>query len=130
MPSKQNGVRLIHQGLTTWSDKPEHSGTPPKGSVWLVPENPGEDFFTRDQWEALRHAFDLSERELAVTILLVAGYSREEIAVRLTKADGSSISTDTLRVYIERIFAKGRIHDRLGLVLRLVRAFREIYKTG
>ena len=97
---------------------------------WLEPSNPGKDLFTSEEWRALARAMDLSERQLAVVILLVEGCSRDEIAACLRKSDGSNISTDTLRVYIDRIFLKSRVHDRLGLVLRLVRAHRELFGRG
>jgi DNA-binding NarL/FixJ family response regulator len=105
---------------------PQPAGTR-DAAQWLEPANPGENFFTSEEWQVLGQAFDFSKRELAVAILLVEGCSREEIGARLHKTDGSGLSTDTVRVYIDRIFFKGRTHDRLGLVLRLVRAHRELF---
>lgn len=92
----------------------------------LEPNNPGKDFFTPAQWRAIGQTLDLSERELEVTVLIVEGYSRDEIAARLRKADGTRLSAQTVRVYIERIFQKARVQDRLELALRLARICREI----
>jgi len=99
---------------------------PGASTSFLRSENPGEGFFTSDEWRSLGDALDFSERELEVTVLLVAGFSRQAVAARLRKTDGSSVSSQTVRVYIDRIFQKARVHDRLGLVLRLARAHREI----
>ena len=89
-------------------------------------ENPGEDFFTAEEWQFIGNALDFSARELEVAVLLVEGLSRQAIAASLHKADGSSVSSQTVRVYIDRIFQKAQVHDRMGLVLRLARVHRQM----
>lgn len=89
----------------------------------LSPENPEEGLFTSEEWNAIGRALDLSDRELAVTIFLIKGVSRQAIAHYLHKADGSCISADTVRVYIDRVFRKARVTDRLALALRLARVY-------
>jgi DNA-binding NarL/FixJ family response regulator len=89
----------------------------------LMPEDPVEGFFTRAQWSEIGSALELSERELAVTILLIQGVSRRAIGLSLHKADGSCVSADTVRVYIDRVFRKARVTDRQELTLRLARVF-------
>jgi DNA-binding CsgD family transcriptional regulator len=89
----------------------------------LSPENPVEGLFTSEEWDAIGRALDLSQREMAVTILLIKGVSRQAIAHYLHKADGSCISADTVRVYIDRVFRKARVTDRLELALRLARVY-------
>jgi DNA-binding NarL/FixJ family response regulator len=89
----------------------------------LSPENPDEGLFTSDEWHAIGRALDLSERELAVTTFLIKGVSRQAIAHYLHKADGTCISADTVRVYIDRVFRKARVTDRVSLALRLARVY-------
>jgi DNA-binding CsgD family transcriptional regulator len=57
----------------------------------------------------------LSARELSVAILILEGTSRSQIARRLQCAPG------TIRVYIDRLFAKLHVAERLGMALRLIR---------
>jgi DNA-binding CsgD family transcriptional regulator len=57
----------------------------------------------------------LSDRELSVAILIFEGWSRWHIAHRLECAPG------TIRVYIDRLYAKLNVADRLGMALRLIR---------
>ena len=90
------------------------------------PENPGQDFFTGGEWEKIGQALDLSERELSVAMLIFEGRSRDEIADRLHKSDGKSLSSDTVRVYIDRLYEKARVSDRLGLVIRVLRVHRAL----
>jgi DNA-binding CsgD family transcriptional regulator len=78
-------------------------------------------FFTAEQWTALGQILGLSDREREVTRLMIEGLSRTEIAARLRKPDGKRLSAETVRVYIDRIFQKARVEDRLHLGLRLVR---------
>ncbi|HZL88763.1 MAG TPA: LuxR C-terminal-related transcriptional regulator [Pirellulaceae bacterium] len=96
----------------------------------MSPENPDEGLFTPAEWAAIGRALDLSERELAVTILLIKGVSRQAIAHYLHKADGSCISAETVRVYIDRVFRKARVTDRLALALRLARVYLMLRKRG
>src|SRR5262245_23730743 len=96
----------------------------------LSPENPDEGLFTPDEWAEIGNALDLSERELAVTILLIKGVSRQAIAHYLRKADGSCISAQTVRVYIDRVFRKARVTDRLALALRLARVYLMLRSSG
>ena len=89
----------------------------------LSPDDPVEGFFTPDEWNAIGRALDLSKREMAVTVLLTKGVSRQGIASYLHKADGSCLSADTVRVYIDRVFRKARVTGRLALLMRLARVY-------
>jgi ATP/maltotriose-dependent transcriptional regulator MalT len=89
----------------------------------LSPDNPLEELFTPGEWSAIGKALDLSQRELAVTILLAKGIKRQAIGQHLHKADGSCVSADTVRVYIDRVFRKARVENLQGLTLRLARVY-------
>lgn len=77
--------------------------------------NPGEGFLTNEDWAALALSFHLTGRELSVAMLIFEGKTRYQIARALHCAPG------TVRVYIDRLFAKLAVTDRLGMALRLVR---------
>jgi DNA-binding NarL/FixJ family response regulator len=77
--------------------------------------NPGEGFLSTADWASLALAFNLTGRELSVAILIFEGKTRYQIARALHCAPG------TVRVYIDRLFAKLEVTDRLGMALRLVR---------
>lgn len=78
--------------------------------------HPGEALFTPKQWEAIGTQFRLTKRELTVAVLIFEGRTRRQIAYRLGCAPG------TVRTYIDRLFAKLEVTDRLGMALRVVRA--------
>ena len=90
------------------------------------PINPGEDFFSAEQWKMIGRALGFSEREREVTRLIIEGRTRTEIATILRKRNGDLLSEETVRVYVDRIFRKAYVPDRLGLALRLVRICREV----
>jgi DNA-binding NarL/FixJ family response regulator len=76
--------------------------------------NPGIDLFTPADWERLARELKLTPREFSVAMLIFEGRTRYQIARTLGCAAG------TVRVYIDRLFAKLNVRDRVGLVLRLV----------
>jgi DNA-binding NarL/FixJ family response regulator len=78
-------------------------------------KHPGEAFLTADKWEVVAGQFRLTRRELSVAILIFEGKTRYQIARRLHCAPG------TVRTYIDRLFAKLEVEDRLGMALRVVR---------
>ena len=77
--------------------------------------HPGESLITAHQWEAIRSQFRLTKRELTVAMLIFEGRTRRQISYRLDCAPG------TVRTYIDRLFAKLEVMDRLGMALRVVR---------
>ena len=68
-----------------------------------------------EDWIALAGQLGLSARELSVAVLMFEGKSRYQITHRLGCAPG------TVRVYIDRLFAKLNVNDRLGMALRVMR---------
>ena len=68
-----------------------------------------------ESWAQVGQHLGLSSRELSVAILILEGRSRSQIARRLQCAPG------TVRVYIDRLFAKLHVADRLGTAVRLIR---------
>lgn len=83
-------------------------------------DNPADQFLSTEDWHRLAERVRLSTRELSVAILIFEGKTRYQIARALNCAAG------TVRVYIDRLFAKLNVQDRVGLVLRLVRIHLEI----
>lgn len=90
----------------------------------FIPVNPGEALFDQETWIAIGEMLHLSDRELCVAMLLMEGHSRAAIARRIHKPDGSQLSSETVRVYIERVFKKAKVHNKCELALRLIRIER------
>jgi len=87
----------------------------------LSPADPAEDLLTSEEWISIGIALDLSTRELCVAILIFEGQTRANIARQLHKKDGQPVSPGTIRVYIDRLFQKLRVNDRVGFVQRIMR---------
>lgn len=87
-------------------------------------EHPADNFLGAEDWLRIAERVRLTPRELSVAVLIFEGKSRYQIARTLRCAAG------TVRVYIDRLFAKLHVHDRVGLVLRLVRIHLEIVAAG
>jgi len=72
------------------------------------------------QDEALRNSFGLTEREATIAKLICLGYAPAKLAGRL------SLSTNTVRSHLKRIFSKTRTHRQADLVrLLLTTVFAE-----
>ena len=84
--------------------------------------HPGVGLLSMAEWKVIGAQFELSSRELAVAQMLFEGGTRDSIAFQLRKADGSSLSPETVRVYRERLFRKMRVEDVVGMTLRIVRS--------
>ena len=92
----------------------------PASPIDLKPRNPGEDMFSGEEWTLIAASLHLSARELSVAVLLFEGKTRFQIARKLRCAAG------TVRVYIDRLFAKLNVRDRLGMALGIVRVHLEM----
>ena len=90
----------------------------------LSPGNPAAGLFTPEDWIAIGAALNLSPRELCIVVLIFEGRTRDSIARNLREADGTPLSTSTVRAYIDRLFEKLRVEDKVGLILRVVRVHR------
>jgi DNA-binding NarL/FixJ family response regulator len=86
--------------------------------------NPGEGLLSDADWAALALEYKLTCRELSVAVLIFEGKTRYQIARALHCAPG------TVRVYIDRLFAKLDVTDRLGMALRLVRLHLSLRPTA
>lgn len=80
-------------------------------------KDPGVGLLSPEDWTAVGERFELTARELSVAILIFEGKTRDQIARRMTCAPG------TVRVYIDRLFLKLDVHDRLGMALRVMRVY-------
>jgi DNA-binding NarL/FixJ family response regulator len=81
----------------------------------LLSENPGVGMISPEDWVNVARHLQLSAREFSVAVLIFEGNSRFQIANRMDCAAG------TIRIYIDRLFAKLNVADRLGMVLRIMR---------
>jgi len=88
-----------------------------------LPKIGGEQLFTPDEWLGIGKTLGLSNRELSIAVLLLEGYTREAIACLLHKADGQCLSPDTVRVYVDRVYEKTQVRDRLALARRIFRTY-------
>lgn len=76
--------------------------------------HPGESLLTPEQWVGVAEKLHLTPREWEVTVLLFEGGTRDGIARRL------QVTARTVRKYLEQLHEKLRVHDRVGLVLRVI----------
>jgi DNA-binding NarL/FixJ family response regulator len=81
----------------------------------LSPVNPAEGLLSAADWVKIGETLRLTPRELSIAAQMFDGKTRPQISRNLKCALG------TVRVYIDRVFQKLNVRDRLGLVLRLVR---------
>ena len=81
----------------------------------LLPDNPADGLLGPEDWHIVAAQLQLSSRELSVAVLMFEGKSRFQIERRLKVAGG------TVRVYVDRLFAKLNVRDRLGMALRVLR---------
>jgi DNA-binding NarL/FixJ family response regulator len=82
-------------------------------------KHPGEALLTDNQWEQVALRFGLTRRELSVARLMFAGKTRSQIGRQLHCAPS------TVRTYIDRLFLKLAVKDRLGMALQVIRALWE-----
>ncbi len=77
------------------------------------------ELFDEAKWRQLADQLDLTPRQLAAARLLCRGCTTQQIAARI------GISLDTARLHLCNLFARLDVHDRVGVVVRLVLANRE-----
>lgn len=90
----------------------------------LSPLNPADGLVTDGEWNQLGRVFGLSDREQTVAKLLFEGNSREKIALSLRKPDGTSLSPETVRVYIDRLMKKFNVADSMQFAIRVLRVLQ------
>ena len=83
-----------------------------------LPEHPS--IFTRREWAEIRRNLGLSTRQAEIVCLLLEGHKIYAVAVTL------SISPDTVRAHLRRLYRKLAVADRLDLVIRCFREFRRL----
>jgi DNA-binding NarL/FixJ family response regulator len=82
--------------------------------------HPGSRLVVPEEWPAIARSFGLTTREREVVILLFRGRTCASIAQDL------SIRTRTVRQYLEQIYNKLDIQDRIELVLRIIEVRDEL----
>ena len=71
------------------------------------------------EWKGLVRALDMSGRQAEIIELILQGKKDKQIAMEM------GLSKHTVRTYLNRIFARMEVTDRLGLVLRVFAEYRE-----
>lgn len=84
------------------------------------PSHPGQGLLSPQEWTAVAAELHLTPREYEVAQLLFEGATRDLIARRL------ELAARTVRQYLERLHEKLNVHERVGLVLRIVRVRDEL----
>ena len=85
-----------------------------KEGTGLMDRRPGQALLTDRQWFEAGEALGLSSREQEVCRLLFEGNTRQEIADKL------GIKSRTIRHHMEQLHDKLKVHNRVGVVLRIV----------
>lgn len=96
----------------------------------VSPENPADGLIASHEWLELGRLFGLSDRERTVAQYVFGGHNREAIALKLQKPDGSCLSPETVRVYIDRILRRLKVSDRREMAIRILRVHRQIIDTA
>lgn len=78
------------------------------------------ELFSETEWRQLADRLGLTPRQLAAARLVCRACTTQQIAARI------GISPDTARLHLRKLFARLDVHDRVGVVVRLVLADREI----
>ena len=88
------------------------------------PDNPADGLISSEEWQQLGELYALSGRELKVAEMMFAGLNREQIALELRKPDGTCLSSNTVRVYTDRLLRKLNVADPTQMAIRLLRVQR------
>jgi len=87
---------------------------PKRRSVGIMSTNPGEHLLSGEDWTRVATLAGLTLEEMKVAALMFQGMSRPQIARKLACAPG------TAGAYVQRIFTKLKVRDRLGMALRVM----------
>lgn len=85
------------------------------------PNNPSDGLLSAADWRVVATTFELSERESTVARMLFEGLNRHRIAAVLRKRDGTKLSPETIRVYIDRLFGKLNVTSQGQMIQRIIR---------
>jgi len=86
----------------------------------VLPDGGLPELFMPDRWRCLTIHLALSPRQREVAWLACRGMTVDTMAFHL------SISPHTVRMHLKALFKRLDVHDRVGLVVRLVLADREL----
>lgn len=76
--------------------------------------HPGEQLVSEQQWQEIGNRLNLSGRELQVCRSLFLGKTRQQTATDL------NVKPRTVRHHMESIHEKMKVHNRVGVVLRVI----------
>lgn len=82
------------------------------------PSNPAGGRISDAEWDVTGQLFGRFHRELTVARRLFADVSRKQIALPERKSDGSSLSPETVRVDIDRLWRKLNVSSQVQRAIR------------
>lgn len=77
------------------------------------------ELISQQEWTDLQRCLHLSERQAQIARLLVQGKADKQIAYEL------GVSISTVRTYMDRLFRRLDLHDRVELIVHMFRCVRE-----
>jgi DNA-binding CsgD family transcriptional regulator len=83
-----------------------------------------EELFSAIEWQRLARVFHLTPSQVRIASLLCAGYSQAAMAER------TQLSINTVRMHLRGLFARLNTHDRVGVLVRLLSAWRSTAPNG
>lgn len=82
------------------------------------------ELISQQEWIDLQRGLRLSDRQAQIARLLVQGKADKQIAYEL------GISVSTVRTYMDRLFHRFDLNDRVGLIVHMFRCVREQSADG
>lgn len=79
-----------------------------------LPKPCGQDLLSAQEWADVAQALGMTARQLQITKLMFDDKTQRAIAATL------GIVERTVREHLDRLYKKLNVHDRVGLVLRIV----------
>jgi DNA-binding CsgD family transcriptional regulator len=86
--------------------------------------NEREELFSDADWQRLARWFHLTPSQVRIASLLCAGYSQAAMAER------AQLSINTVRMHLRGLFTRLNAHDRVGVLVRLLSAWRSMAEIG
>jgi DNA-binding NarL/FixJ family response regulator len=91
---------------------------------YLLPDQPGADWISAEEWVEIGTVFGLTGRELSALILVFEDRTRRGLATRLKRSTGG------VRKRIDKVFKKMNVTTKLGLVQRTLRVHDALKRQG
>ena len=77
--------------------------------------------FNNEQWSYIKRRYEISARELEISILVCRGFSNKEIESHL------QIEMGTVKTHIRNIYRKVHVKNKISLLLRFMDDINKIF---